>query len=430
MTPAVSLTQGMILKGKNPKITLLGNNSGRNLGDAAILSSILEHLTRELPDAEFYVPSIKPKWIEKHYGARYRVRAVNVLPWTFSLRLLGIPTIRCFAKSDVALICDGIIFGKNLLNPAFNYLITLVFLLPFAKLFKCKLVCFNNGIGPFPSKLSEHCARWVINSCETISMREEDSIELARKIGVTKTIDISGDSAFINPVSSRSRAEEIASKEGILLSAPMLGVNVTKYIDSWLSEDRRIEDKSRFLDTLAEGLNQFKAGLKNTAQVVVFSTQPMDESFSETLAKKISAVTIDNTRYLSHDVQAIMRECDLLVGMRFHALVLASAVDVPIVGLVYAPKVRSLMKLLKSEQFSLELKELNSESLAKALHLAWSERESLGVKQQEIVKQCKIGARRAGEELRKRFFPGINELQKSKVVSLHQSPRSAVNETR
>jgi polysaccharide pyruvyl transferase WcaK-like protein len=128
------------MKGSHPRITLLGNNSGRNLGDMAIMSSIMESLSKRLPNAEFYVPTIKPEWVRKHYGDRYNVKAINVMPWTLSLRLLGLPTLRCLAKSDVALICDGIIFGKKLFNPAFNYLITLVFLVPLARLLDRKSV--------------------------------------------------------------------------------------------------------------------------------------------------------------------------------------------------------------------------------------------------------------------------------------------------
>ena len=58
---------------KNPKITLLGNNSGRNLGDAAILSSILEMLKNRIPEAEVLVPTLNPKFVDDHYGEQYNM---------------------------------------------------------------------------------------------------------------------------------------------------------------------------------------------------------------------------------------------------------------------------------------------------------------------------------------------------------------------
>src|SRR5690606_29265029 len=131
------------MKGKFPRITLLGNNAGRNLGDMAILSSILSSLARHLPAARFYVPSTNPQWTRQHYGDRFDVKALNVMPWTGSVRLLGVPTLGALAASDVAMICDGIIFGNRLFNPAFNYLITLVALVPLARLLRCRVVCYS-----------------------------------------------------------------------------------------------------------------------------------------------------------------------------------------------------------------------------------------------------------------------------------------------
>ena len=48
-----------------PKITLLGSNSGRNAGDAAILAAIMGAITEQLgPDVEFEVPTTNPKFVE------------------------------------------------------------------------------------------------------------------------------------------------------------------------------------------------------------------------------------------------------------------------------------------------------------------------------------------------------------------------------
>ncbi|MCB0334287.1 MAG: polysaccharide pyruvyl transferase family protein, partial [Bdellovibrionales bacterium] len=366
-----------MMKGSSPRITLLGNNSGRNLGDAAIMSAILDVLSKELPTAEFYVPSIAPQFIDDHYGEQYNVKGINVMPWTGSLRLLGIPTMRCIAKSDIALICDGIIFGKNLWNPAFNFLITLIFLVPWAKLTGCKVVCYSCGIGPFPSFWSRLFARWVINGSDLVIMRENDSKALAEEIGVTKPIEVTGDAAFLNPVSSPERAIEICKEEGISLDRPILGINVTKYIDSWLKPEERISDKSVFLSELAEGLRLFASDEKDPVQFVLFCTQPMDEPFTYELASQIDAKVVHNSKYLSHDIQSVMQRCELLIGMRFHSLVLASAVEAPIVGLIYAPKVRGFMRLLDCEEFGLELGTLSPSILSQTLTKAWNNRQEL-----------------------------------------------------
>jgi len=392
------------MKGPHPRITLLGNNSGRNLGDMAIMSSIMESISARCPDAEFFVPTIKPSWVKEHYGERYNVKAVDVMPWTLSIRLLGLPTLRCLAKSDCALICDGIIFGKKLFNPAFNYLITLVFLVPLARLLGCKMVAYSCGIGPFQSWISRLLAKWTINGCDIVMMRERDSEKLAKEIGVTKPIELTGDAAFINPVSSDETAISIQRELGLDPFKPVLAINATAYLDSWLKAEERLANPQSFLSMLADAIKRAQAAVREPFQPMIVCTHPMDEKSCRELASMVAGKVLNNTKYLSHDIQAVMRRCGLLVGMRFHSIVLASSVEIPVVGLIYAPKVRGYLRLLKCEDYGLELASLNAENLGAKLAEAWDAREALQERQRPIIKELKAGAEYAADLLVSRYF--------------------------
>jgi polysaccharide pyruvyl transferase WcaK-like protein len=410
------------MKSSHPIITLLGSNSGNNLGDAAIMSGIMDVLTEELPTAEFLVPSTRPSFVDKNYGRRYNVRGVNVMPWTGSVRLAGLTTINCLRKSDVALICDGIIFGKKFFNPLFNFLITLIVLVPFAKLMRCKIVLYSCGIGPFPVALSRPAARFLMNAADLVIMRENDSKALAEKLGVTKPIQVTGDAAFLNPVSSDKRAQDLCKLLGVPLDKPLLGINVTKYLDGWLEADERVESRDQFLQTLATGIRAAQSKVREMFQPVLFSTHPMDEAFTHELAAKISAPVVTNSVYLSHDIQAIMRRCELFMGMRFHSVVLASAVGCPLVGLIYAPKVRGYMRLLDSEKYALELAALTPENLANTLSLAWENRKDIQKEQQVVVDDLKAGARRAATSIRTRYYPELPAPRSAKNADISQFP--------
>lgn len=392
------------MKGTHPRITLLGNNSGRNLGDMAIMSSIMESLSKRLPNAEFYVPTIKPSWVKEHYGSKYNVRAVNVMPWTLSLRLLGVPTLRCLAKSDCALICDGIIFGKKLFNPAFNYLITLVFLVPLGRLLGCKMVCYSTGIGPFPSWISRLFAKWTINGCDLVMMRERDSEKLTKEIGVTQPVELTGDAAFINPVSSDVTAVAIMKEIGLNPEKPVLAINATSYLDTWLSSSERLSDPKSFLKLVAAGIRRAQESVRDRFQPLVVCTHPMDEATCRELTELAGGNLITNTTYLSHDIQAVLRRCGLLVGMRFHSIVLASSVETPVVGLIYAPKVRGYLRLLNCEDYGLELASLNEEVLGTKLAQAWDDRATLKARQVPIIRDLKAGAEHAADLLVHRYF--------------------------
>lgn len=390
------------MKGNRPTITLIGSNSGRNVGDAAIMSAIVDVVSKELPDAEFLVPSTNPSFIDDNYGEKYNVKGVNIMPWTGSIRLLGIPTLLCLKKSDIALICDGIIFGKKLFNPLFNFLITLIFMVPLARLVGCKVVCYSCGIGPFPSRISRIFARWVLNGCDLVIMREHDSRKLAEEIGVTKPIHVTGDAAFLNLVSSDMRAQEILLENGVSNTIPLFGINVTKYFDAWLESSEKVGNRQEFLQILAKGISA--ASKKCGFQPLVFCTQPMDEEVAGQLAKLLNTKVIANSKYLSHDMQAVMRRTELFMGMRFHSVVLASAVESPVIGLIYAPKVRGFMRLLDCQDYALELASLNEENLTTVVQDAWENRFAIRAKQKFIVDKLKAGALQAARQLRSRYF--------------------------
>lgn len=397
------------MKNDHPVITLLGSNSGKNLGDAAIMASILNSLSKEIPNAEFLVPTTNPPFVNDNYGKRYNVKAVDIMPWTLSLRFLGLTTLLALKRSDVALICDGIIFGKKLFNPAFNFLITLVVMVPLARLLGCRTVCYSCGIGPFPGAISRLFAKWTLNSCDLVIMREHDSRRLAEEIGVTKSIEVTGDAAFINEVSSDDRAREIMRERGISEDKPIFGVNVTSYFDAWLSSSERLADRSSFIDMLAAGINSAKQRLGEPFQVVVFSTHPMDEKPAYELAEKTGGKVVANSSYLSHDIMSVMRRAELFIGMRFHSVVLASAVESPILALIYAPKVRGYMRLLGCEEYALELKELTSDRLSERIQNAWPNRQAIKLRQKGIVDELKRGAERAARTVRDRYFPELSQ---------------------
>lgn len=399
------------MKSSRPVITLLGNNSGRNLGDAAILSSILNSFQSELPNAEFLVPSINPSFIDENYGEYFNVEGVDVRPLTGSIRLLGIPTVKALAKSDIAMICDGIIFGRKLFS-VHNFLITLIFLVPFARYFKCKIVAYCCGIGPFPSRLSEHMARWLLNSCDMIIMRESESKRVAEALGVTKPIEIRGDVAFLNPISPKAEGEKILAAVGIDATRPIIGVNVTPYIDSWLRKSERLADPESFLDTVAQGLEFAYRRIGDQPQYVIFSCSPMDEEYSRMLGRMIDAPVVTNSDYLSHDIQSVMRECQLFVGMRFHSLILSSSVGVPIVGMVYAPKVRDYFSFLDCTDVALELIDITPEVLADTVVVSWNNRAHLGERQTSTVESLRGAAATSVKEVVRRYFPMLYRAKK------------------
>ncbi|NET62386.1 MAG: hypothetical protein F6K47_41680, partial [Symploca sp. SIO2E6] len=74
--------------GKLKKITVLGNFSGRNAGDAAILGNLLDDIAAAHPDALFIVPTLNPRFVKRHFG-HHNLKALGLLPWNGALKIFG-----------------------------------------------------------------------------------------------------------------------------------------------------------------------------------------------------------------------------------------------------------------------------------------------------------------------------------------------------
>ncbi|MDD2943602.1 MAG: polysaccharide pyruvyl transferase family protein, partial [bacterium] len=281
---------------RNYSLTILGSYSGRNAGDAAILASMMGTISRQIgEDTVFEVPTTHPDFIEKHYGKKFKVRPVNVMPWTGSIRLLGIPTFRSIARTDAVLITDGIIFDVNLWNPLFNFLIILIFLVPFAKLMGKKVVCYNIGIGPLRSYWGRRFAKFVGDYSDLIMVRDEDSVKLFREIGVEKEIHLTADAVFQN-WGTPEKLPSLLAEFGIDKAAAegrLIGVNVTRYADRWLAANEKIKSKESFLERLAQVIVRLKT--EKNIESAIFITQIMDVAYGRELVAHVSRIYSEKT---------------------------------------------------------------------------------------------------------------------------------------
>jgi polysaccharide pyruvyl transferase WcaK-like protein len=266
------------------------------------------------------------------------------------------------------------------------------------------MVCYSTGIGPFQNAISRLFAKWTIQGCDLVMMRERDSEKLTKDIGVTKPVELTGDAAFINPVSDDKVAVSIMRELGLDPEKPTMAINATAYLDTWLNPNERLSDPKGLLKTIAEGVKIAQALVADTFQPLIVCTHPMDEATCRELAEMCGAKVLTNSTYLSHDIQAVIRRCGILVGMRFHSIVLASSVETPVVGLIYAPKVRGYLKLLQCEEFSLELASLTPQYLAQKLTEAWNARKELQERQRPVIGDLKEGAEHAADLLCSKYF--------------------------
>jgi polysaccharide pyruvyl transferase WcaK-like protein len=344
-------------------LCVLGSNSGQNLGDVAILYSLIRNILRLKPETVFHVPAHSNHYILRKFTSD-SVHWVPLKRHTLSLIRFGV--FHSILKSDIVLITDGIIFDVKLFNPNFNWLLSLIVVIPFARLFKRRVVGLLVEIGPLYSPFGRFLARIVCNLCDELLVREPASVATLANIGVHRpAVSVYADAAFVVESVPPARAKEVLAGVGFTNEQAIVGFNVNTYFDRWLSPAERILDHARFTREIAAAMDLVIE--KRGARVVIVITQSNDRVMADALlaksrhAEEISL--IDCSHYTPEELQLIIGQLRVLAGMRLHSLIFACAMNTPCIGLVYSPRVRNLMALMENESCQLELHEVERESL-------------------------------------------------------------------
>ena len=229
-------------------ITLLGSSSGRNAGDAALISGIMESVDAACgKDLTYEIPTPRPSYIRDNYHNQRK--AISMMPWHLSMKMLGVPTYRSIMHTDLTLLFDAILFDRSLYNPMFNFLSSLYLMLPKARREGKRMACFNVGAGPITTKTGRKMLREVGELMDFITVRDEDSYRILRDVGITNPrMMVTADAALNVQASDPGQAEDMLCKVGCDPEEEILGINVNTYIDTWAGPDVTPMGKEKFLE--------------------------------------------------------------------------------------------------------------------------------------------------------------------------------------
>jgi polysaccharide pyruvyl transferase WcaK-like protein len=358
-------------------ITLIGSSSGRNAGDAALLSGIMDSIDRETGRRLLYeIPTYRPEYVWKTY--ENKIRPISMLPWHMSAGMLGIPTYRSIMRSDMTLIFDNMLFDRSLYNPLFNFMSTMDYLLPLAKKKGKILGCYNIGAGPVSTVKGKEMLRKIAELMDFITVRDPDSYELLREIGVKNpNIAITADAALSVKPCSESESRAILETLHFANYPEILGINVNAYLNSWSDDKQKVLTKEEFSAVYAEALDIVSQKLN--VPILFVCTQHHDVTITKMILEKMSVsvpkAILSNIAYNHHQIKGVLKKISLLFAMRLHANILCSAALTPTISLAFQKKVTSYYKLLGLQDFVMSFTDFSSESLANHINKGWEARE-------------------------------------------------------
>lgn len=314
------------------RIALSGYYGFGNSGDEAVLQSILLALEdegrRQGIGIEPVVLSIRPEETERTYG----VRSVHRMRFSDVARTLRE--------------CDGLISGGGSLLQDATGVKTIPYyllILKIAQFFRKPTFIYAQGVGPVHRPLFYPMIRSVFNRCRYISVRDEESADLLAKMGVKRSrVEVVPD-----PVMGLTPRERNAARPGPKAGSersgtkPVIGVSVRFWND----------DRSE-LDGIARALRMIVERVPAAIRLLPFHL-PADAEASRYVMDRIGPDLPDGTTLEMadgalhpQDMMAEVGACDLLIGMRLHALIYAAARSVPPVGVSYDPKIDQFLNRL------------------------------------------------------------------------------------
>lgn len=338
--------------GLEKSILISGYYGFDNSGDDAILKAIVKDIKQYNKNIRITVLSNDPDKTESMYD----VKAVN----RFKLQ----EVIRAINSSSLLISGGGSLLQDITSTRSLLYYLALMTI---AKLKRKPVMVYANGIGPIDRKLNRLFAKEVLNKVDLITLRDEDSRIYLESMKVNnKNIFVTADPVFTLEAASKDRINEIFNKENIPKDKKLIGLSL-RY---WKKAENLKEVISDAIDNIL---------IKYDANVLLIPMHyPEDLQISMEIMDMVAekGCYILKEKYSVEEIMGVIRELDLIIAMRLHSLIYAATQEVPMVGLVYDPKVIGILNSL-GMRYMVNVENLSLEDLMSRIHYVWNNKEEL-----------------------------------------------------
>ncbi|MBU0686603.1 MAG: polysaccharide pyruvyl transferase CsaB [Candidatus Margulisbacteria bacterium] len=341
------------------KILLLGYYGFDNLGDEAILRTLVYNIPKFLPTAELTVISSHPKKTHD----QYKVRTVS----------RSIPKITKAIRG-----CDVFMLGGGGLlqdTTSLKSLLFYLYLLYYAKKRGKKVILFAQGIGPIKRFFGKIIAKHILKNIDLITIRDNLSYLELVKLKIKKVGNIFS-AADVTPM--MFEAEGIPQKNHLHKSSYLqIGIAARQPFKKGKSLAATL---AKTADTLIETLG---------AQITFLPMQPRDVGF----IKKIRGKMNHPSRMVQNNLDGFItktKELDLILGVRLHSLIFASILNVPSVAIAYDQKVEAFAEFMGIPCHN--LKSVSAEKLIQDINSVLDNKTSITEKLQSRCEVLKLNA--------------------------------------
>lgn len=323
-----------------------------NVGDEAMLNTAYKTLKEIHPNIDIVVSSYAPHRITELHGLQ---SSNGLLPGTFirnciNFNIKSLKEQFHFArKIDVLLFAGGSILNdtkgiRNILVILFKVLLSIPF--------NYKIIFWGVSVNSPSSLIGSIIIKYIIRMSDLIILRDEASYNLAKVMSPNNDIKLGVDILFSLKLPDDilvSDVKKSVTRIGISLRPypPILNVNSARYDDLLVEQFIYLTEKLSLLENIvfvplvfSEG-NQYQDDVALLERVIKDSKNTCFES----IHYKISDIRDGSYSDYLNKLLVKYRSLDLVIGERFHSLIISQLLSIPYIGLSYDPKIKGLAKL-------------------------------------------------------------------------------------
>ena len=319
------------------KLVISGYYGFGNAGDEAMLSAMVEAFRAIDPSVEITVISGNPEDTRRQYGVS-AIHRLNLWDIVGALR-----------QSDLLISGGGSLLQDVTSGRSIFYYLSIM---QIACWLGRPIMLYAQGIGPIRSKLARTFMKHIGNCITVGTVRDKGSLAELAGLGiggpcVTVTADPVLALGQVSPEPGRALLDTLALRE----EGPLIGFSVRE----WQSRDHYKDVFAAVADRLV-----VEAG----ARIVFIPMQwPDDVQASRLVAARMQQPhAILEQKCNTPELLSVVRNLDLLVGVRLHALIFAAVMERPFVGVSYDPKIDRFLETL-GEHHAGTLETLTTETL-------------------------------------------------------------------
>ena len=327
-----------------------------NIGDDALLMSIIKDLKEFKPDIKLIILSKIPAGTTKDFNVK-SISRVNLLR-----------IYRTMKKSKAFIYGGGNLLQDNTSTRSLLFYLSSIWL---AKKLNLKIMFYANGIGPLKKSLGRTLTKKVMNRVDVITLREKLSFAELKEMDIVRPrIQLTADAALTVAEGCPAEGIDIPGLAGLPAGRPLLGISLRKYPGHEKFEHERYEAViARIADYMADTYGAFP--------VFIPMQYPDDLPVLRNAAAKMHSKNfIVNEKLDVFQTYRLISKMHMVLGMRLHALVFSAVAAVPMVGLVYDPKICGFLNYINQPSAG-DVRCLKYENLEKLTRYVWQNREEL-----------------------------------------------------